>query len=107
MHLDDKRKKEMETIHFMISLYCRKKHHHDGLCMECEALYAYAKKRISCCPFMETKTFCSTCKIHCYQKEQRKKIKEVMRFSGPRMLFYHPKMAFQHMFETWKGKKRL
>ena len=40
MHLDDKRKKEMETIHFMISLYCRKKHHHDGLCIKCEALYA-------------------------------------------------------------------
>ena len=37
---------------------------------------------------METKTFCSNCKVHCYKPEMRKKIRAVMRFSGPRMIFY-------------------
>jgi hypothetical protein len=27
----------------------------------------------------------------------REKIKEVMRFSGPRMLLYHPLDAFRHL----------
>ena len=40
-------------------------------------------------PFMETKTFCSGCKVHCYQKEYRSQVKKVMRFSGKYMLFYH------------------
>ena len=58
---------------------------------------------------METKTFCSSCKVHCYRKEQRDKIKEVMRFSGPYMLLYHPLMALRHMINTskqhWEKRK--
>ena len=32
---------------------------------------------------------------------------EVMRFSGPRMIFYHPVMAIRHVAESRKEKKRL
>lgn len=31
-------------------------------------------------PFMETKTFCSQCKVHCYKKDKREQIRKVMRF---------------------------
>ena len=48
--------------------------------------------------FMETKTFCSQCKVHCYKTKQREQIRKVMRFSGPRMLFYHPIMAIRHLY---------
>lgn len=107
MNIEEKRQEELKTIHFMIALYCKKKHHHkEGLCQECEALFAYADKRIACCPMMETKSFCSACKIHCYEKEKREQIKQVMRFSGPRMLWHHPMMAIRHMKETWKGRKQ-
>ena len=51
---------------------------------------------------METKTFCSKCKVHCYKPDMQKKIKEVMRFSGPRMLFYHPVLALRHFIESRK-----
>ena len=54
------------------------------------------------CPFMETKTFCSKCQVHCYKKDMREKIKEVMRFSGPRMLFHHPIIAIRHLIERKK-----
>lgn len=80
----DKREKEMRTVYEMIHLYCRKNHKDKELCSECLALYEYAKMRIEKCPFMETKTFCSQCKV--------------MRFSGPRMLFYHPIMAIRHLY---------
>ncbi len=54
---------------------------------------------------METKTFCSSCKVHCYNREMANKIKEVMRYSGPRMLIYNPKAAVSHMIESLKNRK--
>lgn len=103
-----KRKREKEIVSQMISLYCKKKHgNKNGLCEQCEELEAYAKKRSDQCPFMETKTFCSNCRVHCYQPVMREKIREVMRFSGPRMLFTHPLIAIKHVIETKKEKKRL
>ena len=29
---------------------------------------------------METKTFCSNCRVHCYRSEMREEIRKVMRF---------------------------
>lgn len=79
----------------------------EQLCEDCAALEAYARLRSDKCPFMETKTFCSNCRVHCYRPEMREKIRLVMRFSGPRMLFHHPVMAIRHVIESKKEKKRL
>ena len=38
---------------------------------------------------------------------KRAREKEVMRVSGPRMIFYHPVMAIRHVIESRKEKKRL
>ena len=85
MDIQAKREKEKEVVSYMISLYCRKKHGGDTLCPECAELDAYSAKRSDLCPFMETKTFCANCKVHCYKKDMRERIQEVMKFSGPRM----------------------
>ena len=109
-----KREKEKQMVSDMIALYCRKKHgtgkgslRKTILCTECAELKEYAELRSDKCPFMETKTFCSNCKVHCYKTEMREKIREVMRFSGPRMLFYHPVAAIHHVIATKQEKKRL
>lgn len=93
----------------MIALYCKKRHHtgKTGLCSECKTLSDYAVMRSDNCPFMETKTFCSNCKVHCYKPEMRERIRRVMRFSGPRMIFHHPVAAIRHVIETKKEKKRI
>lgn len=97
---------EKEIVSLMIKLYCQKKHHTKGqLCHECQELLAYVDMRLKKCPFGDKKSFCSNCKIHCYEKNKREKIKEVMRFSGPRMLFYHPLWALKHVKESVKEKK--
>ena len=98
-NVQTKREREKRMVSQMIALYCRKQHSSPkgGLCPECEALTAYAMQRSDRCPFMETKTFCSNCKVHCYKPEMREKIRSVMRFSGPRMIFYHPVMAIRHL----------
>jgi hypothetical protein len=36
----------------------------------------------------------------------REKIRQVMRFSGPRMIIHHPVMAIRHVIESKKEKKR-
>ena len=109
--IQSKREREKALVSQMIALYCRKNHQSaektGNLCPGCKTLDEYAKMRSEKCPFMETKTFCSNCKVHCYKPDMRQKIQAVMRFSGPRMIFYHPVTAVRHVIETKKEKKRL
>lgn len=107
-NVDDKRAREKRMVSQMIALYCKKNHRtKNGLCPECATLADYARQRSDKCPFMESKTFCSNCKVHCYKPQMRAKIREVMRFSGPRMVFHHPVAAVRHVIETKREKKRL
>ncbi|MCQ2109112.1 MAG: nitrous oxide-stimulated promoter family protein [Fibrobacter sp.] len=92
----------------MIALYCRKIHGTKGsLCNDCQVLCDYARERSAKCRFMETKTFCAHCKVHCYKPEMREKIRTVMRFSGPRMIIYHPLTALWHMACTIQQKHQM
>ena len=104
-----KRRKETQVVRLMIELYCRGRHGtpKGRLCPECQALAEYAAQRVAHCPHMEIKTFCSNCKTHCYQPQMRERIRQVMRYSGPRILLHHPVMAVRHVVETVKEKKRL
>lgn len=104
-----KREREKRMVSEMIELFCRKNHgcRADGLCPACAELEAYARARSEKCPFMEGKTFCSNCRVHCYKPEMREKIREVMRFSGPRMIFHHPVAAVRHVIETKAEKRRI
>ncbi len=104
---DSRLEREKRIVKFMIRLYCNKNHGtKKELCSDCQSLNDYAMLRSDKCPFMETKTFCSNCRVHCYKAEMREKIREVMRFSGPRMMFYHPVMAVRHLIESHREKKR-
>lgn len=90
--------KEKKTIELMINLYCKKNHGTKGnLCSQCNELLEYAQKRLTYCKFGEKKTSCSKCPIHCYRKDMKEKIKKVMRFSGPRILFYSPYEFIRHI----------
>ena len=102
-----KREQEKQVVSLMIELYCHGHHGTRGhtLCPDCEALRNYAAARVDHCPHMETKTFCSACKTHCYKPQMREAIRQVMRWSGPRMLFHHPVLAVRHLIETRKQKK--
>ena len=108
MNTQSKREKEKQVVALMIHLYCKKNHGtKGGICPDCQQLLDYAVLRSDKCPFMETKTFCSNCRVHCYKADMRQKIKEVMLFSGPRMIFYHPVLVIRHLIESKKEKRRL
>lgn len=104
MDSKDKREQEKKTIYQMIKLYCHHHHHEKELCPQCAQLYAYACHRIEVCPFMETKTFCSNCNVHCYEEEKREAIRQVMRYSGWRMLFHQPLLVLKHLSVSRKEK---
>lgn len=104
--VEEKRAREERVVKEMITLYCRH-HHGSALCPDCEELLAYAQQRSEKCPFMETKTFCSNCRVHCYDPAHRTRIRSVMRYSGPRMLFHHPLLAIAHVIETKKEQRRM
>lgn len=56
-----------------------------------------ATARLDRCKFDERKTKCHKCNVHCYRPDMREKIREVMRFSGPRMIFHHPMEALRYI----------
>ena len=82
--------KEKKLIPVMIKKYCHGKHGTKGenICEECKALTEYALFR-------------------CYKPDMREKIKDVMKWSGPRMIFTHPVFAMGHVFQMIKYKKKL
>lgn len=106
--VEAKRERERVVVTQMIGVYCHGNHAttRGQLCDECAALTEYAQARIGRCPFMATKTFCSQCKVHCYAPAQRKAIKDVMRYAGPRMLLHHPIMTVRHGLDTLAAKRR-
>lgn len=70
--------------------------------MKCKELLEYSRERLDKCPFGEGKTICTKCPVHCYRQEMRQKIRTVMRYSGPRMLYKHPVIAIQHLIDGWR-----
>jgi hypothetical protein len=100
------RQKDLLVLLRFMQLYCRLKHANPAevkavveipqqlqgclskgifLCPDCTELAAYAMERLCSCP-LKPKPSCKHCHIHCYGKEQRAKIREIMAFSGKRML---------------------
>ena len=91
--------REKKIIKVMINIYCRKKHKSKKgeFCTECNELLEYAHKRLDFCKFGDNKSTCGKCTIHCYKKDMRAKVKDVMKFSGWRLIIYNPLELIRHM----------
>jgi len=97
--------REKRTIEAMVRLYCRDQHQStSGLCPECQQLKDYALSRLQRCPFQEGKTTCAKCPVHCYSPAMRQRVKAVMRYAGPRMLYRHPILALLHLLDGRRQK---
>ncbi len=88
---------EKKTVEKMIHIYCKKHEKNEEICPTCKELLDYALIRLSKCRFGEDKKTCKQCPTHCYKPVMREKMKEVMKFSGPRMLIYDPIAAIRHL----------
>lgn len=97
--------RDLKTVARFLDLYCQCKHVSVGkepvnipgfdvdaiartkvsLCQDCTKLLTHAFVKRSHCP-MKPKPACKHCPNHCYHPTYRKQIREVMRFSGARLL---------------------
>ncbi len=95
--------RHQKTSHAMIQLYCKAHHQsQEDLCEACTELRDYAARRLKSCPFQPDKPPCSKCPVHCYKPAMRERIREVMRYAGPRMIAKHPVMAVRHLLDSVK-----
>ncbi len=96
---------ERKTVQAMIDIYYKQfkddEHNLEKLDVE-----SYAMKRLSYCQFGEEKPTCKVCPVHCYKKSYKEKLQQIMRYSGPRMMIYHPIMSMEHLIKEFRYKKR-
>lgn len=93
-------KKDIQLIGKFVEVYCSGKHpemekssfmlpENTGrrrICAECARFMSYAVERRLKCPLEAEKPSCKKCRIHCYAGEQRAKVKEIMAYSGRRLM---------------------
>ena len=104
-HRDEKPRvaRERITVRCMVEMYCRDHHRGaNGLCKKCDGLYTYAMSRLDQCIYKDDKPTCKKCPVHCYKKDMRAEMREVMIYAGPRMLLSHPVLAIRHLLDERK-----
>lgn len=96
--------REKKTISLLVTMYCNSHNNRGkGLCDECRQLLDYAEKRLDECLFKNNKSTCTKCTVHCYNPVMREKVRKIMRYSGPRMIYSHPVLALHHLID---GRQR-
>jgi hypothetical protein len=96
-----RRAREFAMIAAMLQMYWRA--HHDerdaAFCADCAELHDYARRRLERCVFGDAKPTCANCTVHCYKASMRERVRQVMRWAGPRMVWRHPVLAVRHMID--------
>jgi hypothetical protein len=99
--LKSRREREKIIVQTMINLYCAGNHaNKTELCEVCADLANYAEKRLLSCMYGDIKPVCKKCPVHCYSPQKREQMREVMRWSGPRMLQKKPFYAMVHFIDN-------
>lgn len=104
MGLNTQEKKDIKVLALFTAEYCSARHGGEKsslaltgsglqglglerfhLCAECREFLDYAFVRRLKCP-LEPKPTCKHCHVHCYRPGHREKVREIMRFSGRRLI---------------------
>ena len=99
-----KQLKDLKVMARFIEVYCQARHEQTSrtftdlpaalhplfrkglrLCPDCAALLTHGIQKRLQCP-LDPKPTCKDCRIHCYSKEYRARIREIMAFSGRKMI---------------------
>ena len=85
----NQKQKDQHILEQFVRIYCGGKHktHNGKLCADCDDLLSYSLQRLQRCP-QDPKPACKHCEIHCYKPVYREKIRDVMRYSGKRLLLH-------------------
>lgn len=98
--LTKNQKKDIRLIGKFVEVYCAGKHRaaerasislpadlgERSICKECEAFLEYAVAKRLKCPLEAEKPTCKHCRIHCYDKPHREKVREIMSYAGRKLM---------------------
>ena len=98
--MNRRQKKDIRLIGKFVEVYCDGKHRSEtrdpftvpeglgerSLCPECATFLQYAITRRLKCPLEAEKPSCKHCRTHCYAKAQLAKVKEIMAYSGRKLM---------------------
>lgn len=93
--LDPRELSDLSVLTLFTAVYCAG-HKHPGreplegargeaVCPECRDFLTYACERRRRCP-LKPKPTCKHCPVHCYRPGHRGRVKEIMRYSGKRLI---------------------
>ncbi|MBN1958531.1 MAG: nitrous oxide-stimulated promoter family protein [Desulfuromonadales bacterium] len=102
LDLTRREKKDLQILALFTAVYCRDHQHQATMrltdlpeqlrklsgyryCSDCLEFLEYAVERRMRCP-LEDKPSCKHCSVHCYRPGHREKVREIMRFSGQRLI---------------------
>lgn len=102
--MDKRLEREKRVVTLMVEKYCSDNHKTNNLCDTCNELLDYSYSRLLSCPFAEEKPVCSKCTIHCYNKNYRNQIIDVMRYSGPKMILSCPIDTVLYFWDKFKHR---
>jgi len=98
--ITSQQKKDIRLLGTFIEVYCAAKHRSavrsavdlpsgSGtrlLCPECTTFFEYTISKRLRCPLEAEKPSCKHCRIHCYDKLRREKVREIMSYVGRRLM---------------------
>lgn len=98
--LTKQQKKDIRLIGKFVEVYCTGRHGtvertpfplpgglgERRLCPECSVFTNYAVTRRIKCPLEAGKPTCKHCKVHCYNPANLEKVKEIMAYSGKKLM---------------------
>ncbi|MDD2805148.1 MAG: nitrous oxide-stimulated promoter family protein [Elusimicrobiales bacterium] len=93
-------KTELETLKKMAGLHCRARHGGAPLCPDCRELLAAAAEVLRRCP-RDPKPACRKCPAPCWPPALRERLRELMRYAGPRLPLRHPLLALKHYLKDF------
>jgi hypothetical protein len=100
--------REKKMVDAMVIIYCKDHHDYsDVLCPKCFELGVYAKNRLENCPYQEKKPVCGICDLKCYNPQHKDYAEIIFNYSGPRMMFQHPRLALHHLLDAFRNNDQL
>lgn len=98
--MNRQQKNDIRLIGKFVEVYCVGKHpgvertsvtlpeglEERTLCPECAAFLEYAVTKRLKCPLETEKPTCKHCRIHCYDKPRREKVREIMAYAGRKLM---------------------
>ncbi|NTV50067.1 MAG: nitrous oxide-stimulated promoter family protein [Geobacteraceae bacterium] len=98
--INREQKKDIRLIGKFIEVYCTGKHQtaerasialpaglgERFICQECASFLEYTVAKRLKCPLEAEKPTCKHCRIHCYDKPHREKVREIMSYAGRKLM---------------------